>query len=320
MTGEVPLSHLRLLMREANAFVLELLSLGRGGRDYIDALILAATYQANSAPLTAEVRLQQMYATLYTPPPDSVRRPISVSALAASLRLPFETVRRRVARLTAEGVVDVSRRGVLFSQRALRSPGHGVALHRNYRCVRSLYRRLKKIGVIDQMGLPAPKSEIAADAAPPLRIVLRLSADYFLRMMETLTAYVGDPISGFVLMAVVQGNTRDLPDEVRGGDAPGPLGFVPDSLRRPVRTVEVATELGMPHESARRRLARLVADGRCRAEGAGFVVPAEVLARPGMMDALGRNQAALQRMFAALAELGVLARWDRDADGVEAAA
>lgn len=319
MPTDIPPSTLRLTLRAANDFVLELVRIGRGRRDFTDALILAAVFQANVAPMRGDLRLQQKYATFYAPPPENVRRPVSVSAVAASLSLPFETVRRRVARLTAEGLLDVSRRGVIFSMRALRSSAHRIALEQNFETVRALYLRLKRAGVMDAMGLPPARTDIADPAAPPLRIAARLSADYVLRMVELLTAGGGDATNGFILMAVVRANTRDVPDRMRGADPEG-AGLLDDALRRPARPADIARELGLSQETTRRRLAQLVASGRCMARDGGVVVPQSVLARPPIAEAMRLNYVNLARMFAGLAELGVLAVWDRQAGAMEAAA
>jgi predicted ArsR family transcriptional regulator len=52
---------------------------------------------------------------------DSNRRPVSIAAIAASMRLPYETVRRHVAKLVRDGkCIRVGRRGVMAPESAFR--------------------------------------------------------------------------------------------------------------------------------------------------------------------------------------------------------
>src|SRR5687768_16284064 len=69
-----------------------------GGREPIVALLVLAVNQANIAPLTLDPQARSRYGALEAPAPDAARRPVSISAVAASLGLPFETVRRRIRR------------------------------------------------------------------------------------------------------------------------------------------------------------------------------------------------------------------------------
>ncbi|MBI2740286.1 MAG: hypothetical protein HYX38_27535 [Rhodospirillales bacterium] len=53
--------------------------------------------------------------------PDSDRRPVSIAAIADSMRLPYETVRRHVAKLVREGkCIRVGRRGVVAPESTFR--------------------------------------------------------------------------------------------------------------------------------------------------------------------------------------------------------
>src|SRR5262245_42066104 len=91
-------------LRLSLIFVLDLIEIGRGGGEAVDPLILGVISQASITPVTLDPRLELAYATVERPPPDDIRRPVSVSAVARSLRLPFETVRRRVALLVEHGL------------------------------------------------------------------------------------------------------------------------------------------------------------------------------------------------------------------------
>lgn len=86
--------------------------------------IVAAIVASNVRAITADPVLAARYAADDTPPPDELRAPVSVRALAQELDVPFETVRRRVAALEQAGVVIRSARGVIVPGRLLQTPAH----------------------------------------------------------------------------------------------------------------------------------------------------------------------------------------------------
>lgn len=310
MADPTPITTLRFALRAANNFIIDGLTAYRTRGDFTDALILATLVQCNSAPVSTDPVLQRRYATFEAIAPDDLRRPISVNAIATSLGLPFETVRRRVKRLIANGACEVVPDGVRLVGETLNSPHHRAALERTYAMVRSLYVRLKVNGCVELMTLPPPTGPGWSGASPPVRIVWRAASDYLLRMMEHLLPNTHSLSRAFISLAVFRLNTENLPDAMRGGEGLAPEDFVPDSYRRPAKASEVAAVLGLPHETVRRHLAALVEEERCTRVRDGFIVPAEVLARQNVFNASAANFRHLGRMFAELSELGVLARWD----------
>lgn len=307
-----PLPTLRLVGRVSVAFVLDSVRIGRRGHDLIDALILLAIVQSNVGPLSRDPDLQRSYATYDEPPPDDIRRPVSMNAIAHSLRLPYETVRRRVTQLVKLGECVITPRGVYVPAAALSSPGHRATVEANYELVRSLYWRLREIGGLGD--LPPPAAPWGADGnggAPPVRMVARFSSDYFLRVMEGLRQRVGGLIEGLILMDILRANTEHLTDLDSGTEEDGARGFVHDELRRPVRATALAARLDLPEETVRRHVAQLLKEERCVRWPEGLVVPTHLMVRPQVGGMLRDNLAHLHRMFAGLSQLGILAEWDR---------
>lgn len=296
-------SELRLSMRAATKFLLDAVTFAAMGRSLIDTLILLAIVQANVTPIIADPELQRRFGAIDSPPLDELRRPISINAIAASLQLPFETVRRRVQQMARAGACEITTRGVVAPQRGLSSPVHNRVLETNYLAVRDLYLRLRRAG-----GLPPPSHQPPAPAAPLVRAVARISSDFVLRLTAPLVAISGNLIDGLALMAVFDINTAALPDVDEGEQTAA--GFVPDARRRPATVRSVAERLGLPYEQTRRRLAALEAQGRCTRVEQGFIVPIGSLVRDDLMQAYVKSIASLHRMFAALAELGVLTEWE----------
>jgi len=303
---------MRFALRAANGFIIDGLMGYRGDSDFTDALILATLVQCNAAPVSADPVLQRRYATFESPAPDDLRRPISINAIASSLGLPFETVRRRVKRMIAAGVVEMVPDGVRLVGANLHAPHHRAALDKTYATVRAFHQRLKANGCLDLMPLPPPGEGGWSFEAPPVRIVWRVASDYLLRMMEHLLPTFPSLSRAFIVLAVTRLNTAQMPDAMRGGEGLTVEDFVPDFYRRPARASEVASLLGLPHETVRRHLVALVEDEHCARERDGFIVPAATLARPNVVAASSANFRHLTRMFAELSELGVLPLWDED--------
>ncbi|WP_374470918.1 hypothetical protein [Phenylobacterium sp.] len=305
----LPLPRLRLAGRVGAAFFLDLVALGRGPLDLLDSLILIAIVQANVSTLTRDPDVAVTYADYDAVPPDDLRRRVSVSAIAHSLRLPYETVRRRVARLAGFGALVTTPTGVYVPGVLLHSPAHRDNTLASYAAVRDFYYRMRDLGVAT--GLPRPDRAAAAAPPVPVRAVVRIVSDFALRTVDLLTAHVGDLVRGLIFLTVLRCNTEHLPDEESGTDDDGAAGFVSDGLRRPVRFVTISERLGLPEETVRRHANKLVKDGLCVRQAEGLVAPAAVLARPAFQQFMTDNQMNIRRMFEAMARLGVVAEWDR---------
>jgi hypothetical protein len=292
------------------AFILDLVRIGRGDRDLLDALILLAIVQANIAPLDRDPDVQRAYAAYDDPPPDNVRRPVSMNAIAHSLQLPYETVRRRVTQMATQGFCEMAPRGVIVRRGVLHSPQHRAVLFESYELVRRLYLHLRQLGELTN--LPVGGAWADDPSRPPVRLVARFSSDYVLRLIDTLTSGLGDLSAGLIFLSVIRANTENFPDHERGTLDPGPLGVVPDSRRQPVRVATLSARLGIPQETVRRHVAQLIKDERCERMAGGLIVPARVLGRPQAAQMLRDNYASLQRMYARLGQFGILTEWERE--------
>ncbi len=85
--------------------------------------------------------------------PDALKTPISVSALAASLGLPFETARRYVGRLNRMGMCAKQDGGWIVPAEVLSGEEAGVVLGRTVANVRQFIQALRAAGVdVDAIG------------------------------------------------------------------------------------------------------------------------------------------------------------------------
>lgn len=136
------------------------------------------------------------------------------------------------------------------------------------------------------------------------RYLLKLGMDYFLRQLSVLSApFDGDVLLAATFVAISQAGVRHLNES----GLPSPLaqeGVFPDGMRRPVTIASVARTLGLPRETARRYVHRLIASGYCRTVGVrGVMVPAEVL-RSEPINRLAKEHADLLCELVARAERG----------------
>ena len=139
-----------------------------------------------------------------------------------------------------------------------------------------------------------------------LRISARLSSAYVLRYLSLIRGLGdGDLIDALIGLAIVQANIGHVdsspPGVVEGMEL---SGAVPDDLRRPVSVLALADALGVPYETARRRVTGLVKAGICEQVRGGVIMRRAV--DNEAYDAVRHaNLANLQRMFRAMRVAGV---------------
>lgn len=114
-----------------------------------------------------------------------------------------------------------------------------------------------------------------ATVPPNLRLKAFLACEALLRLMREAVAHYEDLECAVVYFAVIAASvnaaTRD-PDVVANLQEP-----VPEVLFRPVSRRAVAQSTGLPRETVRRKIARLVEEGHLLEEGRGVRPPHNVL-------------------------------------------
>lgn len=127
------------------------------GEDLLTVLVHRAIVTANLAHLDVDPAARQ-FATLAAAPPDEVRRPVSVRAVAASMGVPLETVRRRTNRLIELGLCRRVKGGLIVPAATLEGPDAESALLGNMAGLRRLIWRLQSAG-FRLSGAPHPAAE-----------------------------------------------------------------------------------------------------------------------------------------------------------------
>jgi len=297
----------RLSYRVTVSAVLDIISIARRGRNVLDTLLLSTITQANIAPVNQQGDLQVAYAGADKAPPDEIRRPISVNALAASLGLPFETVRRRVKGMLAAGDCVLRDGGLVAPAETLSTPEHVAALGGVYERLRAWYYDMRDLDLIGD--LPPPTVKLDAQTFP-IRTVARLVTEFNLRLIERLMAYQGDAINVLITLETFRANTEAFNTRLQGGEGFEAADLIPDRLRTPISASALSRKLGLPTETVRRHVEHLIAAGPLRRTPGGLILTSEVLAEPRALAAIGETLGNLQRLFASLSQLGVLALWD----------
>jgi hypothetical protein len=291
-------------------FALDIADIARDGGPVLDTLILTVVVEANLDAVNRDPALQRLYGGLNAPPPDDLRRPVSVNSVAASLGLPYETVRRHLVRMASLGQCKFVPGGVLVPVAQLTSPRFVKIAVARYERTRRLYHDLKAMGALPSLSAEPRRSyanpALGFDGAP-VRLVNRLLSEYYLRLIELMMRRLGDPISALVVLGLARANMAALSDEARA--APG---LLPETARQPVRRSALAAQLGLPAETVRRRLMELEQKGYYRPTRGGLMISIDLVVRPDSLRSLQENQANLIRFLSRLRRYGLLELWDAE--------
>lgn len=135
------------------------------------------------------------------------------------------------------------------------------------------------------------------------RAAVRLGSDYLLRSLQMLAELSdGHMLGGLISLAIVQANTVHL----EGSGAFRDLADLPpDSVRRPVSVLAIANSLGLPYETTRRHIEKMIQTGQVDRVSGGVIVPARALDSPRHLELLGAHLVNLRRLVRGLAAAGL---------------
>lgn len=154
-------------------------------------------------------------------------------------------------------------------------------------------------------------------APESVRACFRAGSRFVLRgAAAQVDASGGDATAAFVMLAVMSANLDHIDrDPVLARRYARFSTPVPEEERRAVSALAVATRLSLPRETVRRRLADLVAAGRCDRDADGFHVPTRILATGERREVALQNFAAVRRLQRDLLADAPEAPWPRRRDG-----
>lgn len=282
----------RVAGRLTVGFLLDVSDLGRMDAPILDALLFAAVIEANVNRVNRDPALQAAYARFDSDLPNELRRPVSINALATSLRIPFETVRRHVNHLMGQGMLASTGGGVYVPTEVLASPRTAAAIRGRYERVFRFYNDLRAADLVEPLPHePAPVDHPDA----PVRGVGRILSEYFFRALDSLHRQVPDMLTAMVLLDVIRTSSEHMSaaQEAMAIRA----GWIPEAERTPVRVAQVARRLSIPYETTRRHVGWLVDQGFCRREGGGVLLSANYLQAPTLFSTTTENLVNARRLF-----------------------
>jgi biotin operon repressor len=123
--------------------------------------------------------------------------------------------------------------------------------------------------------------------------------------MQTVAANQGgDFVRAIIVMTIVQANQQHMgrdPARIDGFD-----GGLPDDRLRPISALAIANSLGVPRETVRRHIHRLVEAGVCRRVTGGYIIPETVLNGAEQQAQLAETFQHLRTFVSALRRAEVL--------------
>jgi hypothetical protein len=222
---------------------------------------------------------------------DEARRPISVARLADATGLPFESTRRIVNSLIDQGACVRVEGGVVVPRALVQARASVDTVMANVGYVRKFVRDLQAAGAVDDVApRRASAIEVRPDDADVAQRLATFSSDYVLRFIGLLTELYGDIRAGIVAQSIFTANTSHL--DARTGEGWRYAGIdeiPPDELRNAVSVAALAGSLGLPYETTRCHVQRLMRAGLCTRVAAGLIVPQAVQARPEVARAMLAN-------------------------------
>ncbi|MDP1617363.1 hypothetical protein [Phenylobacterium sp.] len=277
-----------------------------GGGDPLTGVLALSIIEANVRHIVRDPVLALRYAGVDNPPPDDIRRPISVRALAASFSITYDAARRRVADLEARGLCVRTTRGVYIPAVALETEINRLALARSLKTVEDLAADIRAAAPDFDLTGGAKPIPGFAPATSAERLAARFIAEYVLRFAERLTRTTGDFGRGMILIAILDANYQPLREDLetarRYASSRNPP---PDDLLAPISVLALSNQLKQPFETTRRNVNVLIRTKRCVRTPKGIIVPAQAFQTSLAREMLTGNVGDIQRVFGAMARLGV---------------
>ena len=139
------------------------------------------------------------------------------------------------------------------------------------------------------------------------RAVSRLSATYILRTLPIATApFGGDILMTVVAWGILSANVEHIDHPTQGDTSYQGLDTdVPHDLKRPVSILALAQSLGLPYETTRRHVNRLLEAGMCRKVGRAGVVFTASLDSTEATQTMLANVQNIRRLYRDLRRLGI---------------
>lgn len=133
----------------------------------------------------------------------------------------------------------------------------------------------------------------------------RLSAEFVLTFLKSVAGVSGgDFIDGVIRMAILDANIRHLTADPERAQQYSSFELpVPDDLRRPASVNAISMSLGLPFETARRRIRAMHETGMCQVTDKGVILPQVQLQSEELRVFTLKTQAAVADLYRSAREI-----------------
>lgn len=217
---------------------------------------------------------------------------ISVRAIAQSLAIPYETVRRHAHHLVAQGLcAGDGEVGFYVPEAVLDAEAVSPAARESFEDV------VEMIAALKGLGLDFAQFERASGLAPGMALssagcVLEAGRwskavieSYHLRLLEFGIPAHGQALDAILFVALIDLTTGAITNDPmlawRYASAEAPP---PDALMQPATIAQIAKRVHLPYETTRRRIERLAKLGRCRRVEGGYLADRPFMESPVVMQ------------------------------------
>jgi hypothetical protein len=143
---------------------------------------------------------------------------------------------------------------------------------------------------------------------PNSRTIAFFTAEFILRTAETISAaFNHDYEQVIIMLAITTRNSQNVMNDRQAREAYGSFHDpIPLDQLTPVSRMALARSTGLPRETVRRKVAKLIDAGWVAEVDGGLIVPNELSKDPRYIAILEPQAANLRRLFGAIASAGVL--------------
>lgn len=200
---------------------------------------------------------------------------ISVNAIAQSLGRPFESVRRYVNALIADGLCLRSPHGIVVNPVALETPDVIVLLDALHDAMVRLIEHLTAFGV----ALPANRQNVPYDKGATIAVAIDIFVSFF-EFLGAGISWTRATIVGAVAAANVREVTFNPVLAFRYGEESNP---VPELLRKPVSAAAICRGLGLAPSSVHRHVTVARARGVLTVRDGKLLTSTDYLSAPWVL-------------------------------------
>ncbi|MEI9887056.1 MAG: hypothetical protein WDN08_11255 [Rhizomicrobium sp.] len=287
--SRIPDPPIRLVMRLLLEFMvgtMPVLARWHGG-DLVRGIVFLAIAQANRPRFSDVARVGLLPWTRG----DAALKPLSVLALSESLKLPYETARRRVLALARDGLVQRQEQGAIVPNAVIAGAAFDAFAGDTYDRFLALLLGLRAIhfdfASFGKGALP-PDAALLPGGEPDLA-VRHVVIDFVLRLVECgVFAHENDLVRALIFSAIMAANAEPYTADPDAAWDYATLAQSPPAHRRkPIPIAEVAHRTGIPYETARRYIVVMLRDKDIvRVPGKGLINP-EVSPRDPLLHQAG---------------------------------